>query len=34
MSHAPERIVWPGQDYGHMPRSTISREKATNRWLA
>jgi hydroxyacylglutathione hydrolase len=33
MSLAPETIVWPGHDYGHMPRSTIGYEKATNPWL-
>ena len=31
---APETIVWPGHDYGPMPRSTIGYEKATNPWLA
>jgi hydroxyacylglutathione hydrolase len=33
MSLPPETIVWPGHDYGHMPRSTIGYEKATNPWL-
>jgi glyoxylase-like metal-dependent hydrolase (beta-lactamase superfamily II) len=33
ISLPPETIVWPGHDYGPMPRSTIGYEKATNPWL-
>jgi glyoxylase-like metal-dependent hydrolase (beta-lactamase superfamily II) len=33
ISLPPETIVWPGHDYGPMPRSTIGYEKTTNPWL-